>query len=117
MIKKLGSLAALAVSAAILLSQLAGAQNMSAASVLISCGTPEESWISFCNGYTQAVYDSASAMGVEICPPPGITRAALADTAFRGLVALHGSIGEQEMLELDGAIAVLSILSTEYTCS
>ncbi len=38
-----------------------------------ACTRPSESWISFCNGYVQAVVDSIRP-SAGVCIPPGTTR-------------------------------------------
>lgn len=93
------------------------AQNMNASSVMMACGTPEDAWINFCNGYVQAIVDAANATGVEICPPATTTRATIAGEVFRGLIFLKESAGQNAMDEQDGATAVISILRLNYPCT
>lgn len=92
------------------------AQNMDVPSVVAACGTPDEAWISFCNGYVQAVYDTAILSGVSICPPSGITRATMAEVVFRSLHTLQESAGRDAMTGVPGAAAVTVTLEQHYPC-
>ena len=53
----------------------AGAQEavMTAGDLLDACTRADESWISFCNGFFQAVHD-VSALDGRVCVPVGTTR-------------------------------------------
>ncbi|MGN7870995.1 Rap1a/Tai family immunity protein [Paracoccus sp. 22332] len=91
-------------------------QNMSASNVVTACGTPDEAWISFCNGYAQAVFDTAILSGASICPPAGTTRATMADTVFRSLYTLQEQAGVEQMAEWPGAGTVTVALERHYPC-
>lgn len=94
----------------------AASQNMDVPGVIVACGTPEEAWISFCNGYVQAVYDTAALSGVSICPPSGTTRAAMADTVFRFLNVMQDQAGADALAGVPGAAAVTLALERHYPC-
>ena len=46
---------------------------MNAKNLLVACTTPDMEWISFCNGFFQAVNDQQTALG-KLCLPSGTTR-------------------------------------------
>jgi len=92
------------------------AQTTSASGLLTACGTPEEAWISFCNGYVQAIFDTANLEHTTICAPPGTTRAEMAGHVYSGLNAL-GAIDDGRVLaDLSGAAASIMILHSRYPC-
>jgi hypothetical protein len=63
---------------------------MDARNFLAVCSAPDESWVSFCNGYVQAVFDSAWRPGSsnDICPPAGTSRTQLVQQSVAYLSVL-----------------------------
>lgn len=87
----------------------AAGQTLPATEVLWACGHPEESWISFCHGYVQAVFDAFHRPREYICPIDGTTRAEMAQVVYIGLKA---SANEED----SGALATARILAKAYPC-
>lgn len=59
--------------------------QMTGSSFLTACPQPEQSWVSFCDGYVQAAVDSLRE-GDGVCLPLGTTRSAIVTQAF-GVIA------------------------------
>jgi hypothetical protein len=83
---------------------------MPGSEVLRACGLPDESWVNFCNGYVQAIFDSYHRASEFICTPDGTTRAALAQAVYLGLLR------SPEMLDLPGAQAAAQVMAAAYPC-
>ena len=83
---------------------------MTGAGLLDVCGIPDESWISFCNGYVQAAFDAYQKDGLFICIPPGTTRATMAGAVYAGLAA------SPELSGLRGTDAAARVLNALYPC-
>lgn len=83
---------------------------MTGMEVLEACGIPNESWISFCNGYVQAAFDAAHQPDKVICPPLGTTRAQMAQLVYEVLLA------NPELHPVAGPTAVAFILTSAYPC-
>lgn len=47
---------------------------LSAANLVKACMTPEQAWISFCDGYLQAAVDLLEIQKVPVCIPQGYAR-------------------------------------------
>lgn len=82
-------------------------QVMTPADIVTACGTPNESWISFCNGYTQAIFDAYHREGEFICPPTGTSRADMAQALY---------LGVREAASSDGATAAAQALAVAFPC-
>lgn len=74
-----------------------------------ACKRAEEGWVSFCNGYIQAVVDGIS-KGQSICIPVGTTRTDLVTISEREIT------GSSELKSLNAHQAVLSVLLRNYPC-
>ena len=86
---------------------------LTAEDLLTACTTPEESWISFCNGFMQAAADIAALSG-EACLPEGTTRTDLAILYERQASTLMESDSE---IGLEVGLAIAStIIQLEYPC-
>lgn len=58
---------------------------LTGADFLSACIRPEVEWISFCNGYVQAVFDGFSRSGEKFCLPAGTARASVVDNIVNHL--------------------------------
>jgi len=92
-------------------------QNLTAFELLEACGRASEAWISFCHGYMQATFDLSTVVGVDICPPEGTTRAAMAQAVYEGLLFLSTQIGNAELEQADGASLSAAIMAQQYPCN
>ena len=69
----------------------------------------DESWVSFCNGYIQAVVDSIREDD-KICLPNGTSRTDLVTIAEKEITASSG------LQEMNAHYAVLTVLQRYYPC-
>jgi hypothetical protein len=83
--------------------------QMNGAGFSDACTRPSESWVSFCNGYLQAVVDSISSSD-EICIPAGTTRTDLVTIAEKEITA------SARLKGMNAHAAVLSVLRRQYPC-
>ena len=74
-----------------------------------ACTRADESWISFCNGYVQAVIDSIREDN-RICFPNGTTRTDLVMIAEKEITA------SGRLQAMNAHDAVLSVLRRSYPC-
>lgn len=74
-----------------------------------ACTRADESWVSFCNGYVQAVVDSIP-NGETICLPIGTTRTDLVTVAEKEITA------SRQLRTMNAHDAVLSVLRRYYPC-
>lgn len=86
------------------------AQSFTSEQLVDACGRANESWISFCNGYVQAAFDSVAGNGV-VCPPDGITRAEMAGAAH----SLMSSTAQYTATQ-PGYDVMVAVLITLYPC-
>lgn len=93
-------------------------QAMDAGSLLEACTRPDAAWISFCNGYMQAVhdayYDGLDGRMTPICAPPGTTRAMLADTFARSATAMLRE--EPSLASAHGVSVAYAIFKRAFPC-
>ena len=91
------------------------AQNntMDAENVLRVCTTAEAHWVDFCNGFFQAVHDSASAAGL-VCTPSGLTRTDLVELYEREAPRVFASAPVARTQT--GALIAAEILRRAYPC-
>lgn len=66
----------------------ASAQTMTGADFLDVCTRTNESWISFCHGYVQAIVDSVGENPI-VCIPDGLSRAELVGDVVEHLVSFR----------------------------
>jgi hypothetical protein len=83
--------------------QLTGANFSSA------CARPDESWISFCNGYIQAVIDGIR-KDDRICLPSGTTRIDVVTIAEKEITS------SSQLRAMNAHDAVRSVLRRVYLC-
>jgi hypothetical protein len=74
-----------------------------------ACTRADESWISFCNGYVQAVIDSVRDSD-RICLPNGTTRTEIVTIAEKEITA------SKQLQKINAHDAVLSVLRRFYKC-
>lgn len=74
-----------------------------------ACGQTEETWISFCNGYMQAIVDVLEPRR-DICIPNGTTRAGIAGAVFEALDR------EPLLREFNAAIIVEAVVEQTFPC-
>ena len=93
----------------------AAAQNntMDAENLLSACTTASMHWVDFCNGFFQAVHDSASAAGL-VCTPSGLTRTNLVELYEREAPRIFSDtpLARNE----PGALIGAEILRRAYPC-
>ena len=74
------------------------------------CTRPDEAWISFCNGYVQAVVDSLRESD-GVCLPPGVTRAEI-------ITAVEAEItGSKKLRAMNAYEAFKLALRRSYACA
>lgn len=78
-------------------------------SFLNACTQHNESWISFCNGYIQAVVDSIPSDS-DICIPNGTTRTEMVTIAQRGITTSH------QLHNINAHEAIRIIFDQLYSC-
>lgn len=78
-------------------------------SFLNACTKQNESWISFCNGYIQAVVDSIPSNS-DICIPNGTTRTEMVTIAQRGITTSH------QLHNINAHEAIHIIFHQLYSC-
>lgn len=83
--------------------------QMSGANFSDACTRADESWISFCNGYIQAVVDSLRE-GDGVCLPSGTTRTDLVTVTEREIAA------SSQLRAMNAFDAVRSIMRRSYPC-
>ena len=83
--------------------------QMNGAGFSDACTRPSESWVSFCNGYIQAVVDSISPSD-EVCVPAATTRTDLVTIAEKEITA------SARLKGMNAYAAVLSVLRSQYPC-
>ena len=74
-----------------------------------ACTIPDESWVSFCNGYIQAVIDSVE-KNDRVCPPDGTTRTELVTITEKEITA------SSQLRSMNAHDAVLTVLRRFYPC-
>jgi len=74
-----------------------------------ACTRAEEAWVSFCNGYLQAVIDSIRESDA-VCLPAGTTRTDLVTVAERDITA------SSHLRQMNAHDAVLTVLRRVYPC-
>jgi hypothetical protein len=83
--------------------------QMNGAAFSDACTRPNESWISFCNGYVQAVVDSLR-QGDGVCIPTGTTRTDL-------VTAIERTITRSQQLQgMNAHDAVRVTMRQAYPC-
>jgi len=83
--------------------------QMTGASFSIACTRPDESWISFCNGYIQAVIDSIREDD-RVCFPNGTTRTDVVTMTEKEITA------SRQLRAMNAHDAVRSVLRRFYPC-
>ena len=83
--------------------------QMNGASFSTACTRPDEIWVSFCNGYIQAVIDNIREAD-HICLPKGTTRSDIVTVAEKEITE------SSQLRAMNGHDAVLSVLRRFYTC-
>lgn len=83
--------------------------QMSGESFSSACTRADESWISFCNGYIQAVVDGIREDD-RICMPKGTTRTDLVTITEQKIT------NSQELKLMNAHDAVKSVLRSIYSC-
>lgn len=83
--------------------------QMTGASFSDACTRADESWISFCNGYIQAVVDSVREKD-RVCLPNGTTRTDIVTITEKQITA------SRQLREMNAHDAVLSVLRNSYPC-
>jgi len=84
--------------------------RMTGAQFLDACTRLDHSWISFCNGYVQAVVDGVEHPIQKHCIPTGTTRATIVDATVRRLKATP------ELRKLNAASVVFVVLLRTFPC-
>jgi len=84
--------------------------GMSGADFLNACSRMDESWISFCHGYVQAVVDGPRVDNNGYCIPSGTTRADLVGHVVRILQTHEGLHG------LGAYSVVYAAIASAYPC-
>ena len=82
--------------------------TMTAQNLLQVCTTPDMEWISFCNGFFQAVHDQQALAG-KGCAPEGTSRTNLVElyeTNAAVLIERDPAVGEKPAVEIAGRILV-----------
>jgi len=82
--------------------------TMTAQNLLRVCTTPDMDWISFCNGFFQAVHDQQALAG-KVCAPEGTSRTNLVEvyeTNAAVLIKRDPAVGEKPAVEIAGRILV-----------
>ena len=82
--------------------------TMTAQNLLQVCTTPDMEWISFCNGFFQAVHDQQAFAG-KVCAPEGITRTNLVEvyeTNAAILIERDPAVGEKPAVDIAGKILI-----------
>jgi uncharacterized protein YqfB (UPF0267 family) len=74
-----------------------------------ACTRADESWVSFCNGYIQAVIDSIHKEDI-VCLPDGTTRTELVTIAEREITSSH------QLQEMNAYDAVKTVIRNLYPC-
>ena len=62
--------------------------HLTGADFLSVCTRADADWISFCNGYVQAIFDGLRRPGEEICPPADLKRTMVIENVVQQLQAL-----------------------------
>jgi hypothetical protein len=83
--------------------------QMTGAGFSNACTQADESWVSFCNGYIQAVIDSIREAD-KVCLPKGGTRTDVVTVAEREITA------SSQLRAMNAHDAVLSVLRRFYPC-
>ena len=83
--------------------------QMTGASFSNACTRTDESWISFCNGYIQAVVDSIR-KDDKICLPKGTSRTDLVTITEKEITA------SSRLRAMNAHDAVLSVMQRFYPC-
>jgi len=83
--------------------------QMTGASFSDACTRAEEGWVSFCNGYVQAVVDSIREDD-KICLPHGTTRTDIVTIAEKEITA------SSQLQKMNAHNVFLSILRRFYPC-
>lgn len=81
---------------------------MNTANLLKACTTPDMEWISFCNGFFQAVHDQQTSLG-KLCTPVGTTRTIATEFFHKEAVELlskHPDQGLRPAVDVAGEILV-----------
>ena len=89
--------------------------TLPASELLLACTTPDESWISFCNGYMQAAFDYAVLEGLA-CAREGLTRTDLT-VLFEREAALALVRNRNSLEAVDGFVLAVSIFSENLACN
>lgn len=84
--------------------------QMTGAGFSNACTRADESWISFCNGYIQAVVDGIRE-GDKVCLPNGTSRTDLVTITEKEITA------SSKLQAMNAYDAVLSVLQRYYQCS
>ena len=83
--------------------------QMTGASFSEVCTRPDESWISYCNGYIQAVIDSMNSQS-GVCLPSGTSRTDLVMLAERAITTIP------ELHEVNAFATVRHVIEKAYKC-
>ena len=74
-----------------------------------ACTRADESWVSFCNGYIQAVFDSIREDD-RVCPPKGTTRTDVVTIVEKEITA------SSQLRTMNAHDAVRTVLRRFYPC-
>ncbi len=106
-------LATLVVSLSLAAPSLA-AQNsgmmLTGAEFLKACTKPDMEWISFCNGYVQAAFDSVRGPSKGICAPSTLTRTDIVVAVVKTLTA------KPALQKQNAALVVYAVLVGAFPC-
>ena len=106
-------LAALVLSLSLAAPSLA-AQNsgmmLTGAEFLKACTKPDMEWISFCNGYVQAAFDSVRGPSKGICAPSTLTRTHIVVAVVKALTA------KPALQKQNAALVVYAVLVGAFPC-
>lgn len=83
--------------------------QMNGASFSDACARTDEAWVSFCNGYIQAVVDSLR-VNDEVCLPSGTTRTELVTISEREISSSN------TLRNINARDAVVLVLRSRYPC-
>ncbi len=83
--------------------------QMSGAGLSDVCTRPTEAWVSFCNGYIQAVIDGIR-KDDRICVPKYTTRTDIVEVVEREITS------SSKLKELNAKDAVMMVLRSVYPC-
>lgn len=92
---------------------LANNTIMTAKKLLQVCTIPDMQWVSFCNGFFQAVHDQQASLG-KVCIPAGTTRTNLVEAYETHAAAIIAS--NIENAEELAVVVATEILVKKFPC-